>query len=46
MRCPGESMLLLSKGNQNMIDDLMENAGGEAAFMDEKQLLAKLPISR
>jgi len=39
-------MLLLSKGNQNMIDDLMENAGGESAFMDEKQLLAKLPISR
>jgi hypothetical protein len=28
------------------MDDLTGNASGERAFMDEKQLLAKLPISR
>jgi len=28
------------------MDDLTENASGERAFMDEKQLLTKLPISR
>jgi len=46
VRRPGESMLLLSRGNQSMTDDLTENASGNPAFMDEKQLLAKLPISR
>ena len=28
------------------MDDLTENTSGERAFMDEKQLLTKLPISR
>jgi len=28
------------------MDDLTENASGERAFMDEKELLTKLPISR
>jgi hypothetical protein len=37
---PGRACLNGSK------DDLTENASGERAFMDEKQLLTKLPISR
>lgn len=29
-----------------MIDNVTETGGGERPFLDEKQLLAKLPISR
>jgi len=33
-------------GFNGVMDGLREKGGGEPAFMDEKQLLAKLPISR
>jgi hypothetical protein len=46
LRHPGRSMAFVSKGNSSMIDTLTENASGERGFLDEKQLLAKLPISR
>jgi hypothetical protein len=42
-----EAVIIPGRGWLNGgMDDLTENTSGERAFMDEKQLLAKLPISR